>query len=127
MVLKVVRPRYVAEILLRPGLANRKPGAAEAAALMPALGLLVERLNEYVLEHPAETPKVLAVPPTVTKEPDHEEPKSDRREAPAEGWRRSRYSRPQEPSHQPAQTVLGHARLRIVRAQRPSWRGRRAA
>ena len=97
MSLKVVRDRYVAEILLRPGLAHRKSGAAEACALMPALGLLVDRLNKYVLEHPAETHQVAAVPATVSEEPEHEEPQSDRREAPAEGRRRSRDSRSQEP------------------------------
>ena len=97
MVLKVVRDRYVAEILLRPGLAHRKSGGAEASALMPALGLLVDRLNKYVLEHPAETHQVAAVPATVSEEPEHEEPQSDRREVPAEGRRRSRDAPRQEP------------------------------
>jgi hypothetical protein len=103
VVLKVVRARYVAEILLRDGVANRKPGAGEATSLLPALGLLLEHLNRYVLEHPMETARVPSAPPTTTKDPENEESYRYVAARPLEGRGYRQLVGPKEPTYRRAQ------------------------
>jgi hypothetical protein len=124
VILKVVRARYVAEVLLRPGVANSKPVAGEATSLLPSLGLLVEHLNRYVLEHPAEAFRVPAVSPTTTKELDNEETHPHVATRPLEGRRHRQPCRPKEPTYRRGQTQGQWARHWPQRRQISSQRSR---